>query len=51
MDEAISYREATAEDVAAICELGQLLNAIHHAERPDIYTDEPWTTPAMPLTG
>ncbi|WP_455914891.1 N-acetyltransferase family protein [Pseudomonas syringae] len=40
MDEVISYREATVEDVAVICELGQLLNAIHHAERPDIYAAE-----------
>ena len=40
MDEVISYREATADDVATICELGQLLNAIHHAERPDIYAAE-----------
>jgi GNAT superfamily N-acetyltransferase len=40
MDQVISYREATVEDVATICELGQLLNAIHHAERPDIYTAE-----------
>jgi GNAT superfamily N-acetyltransferase len=40
MDEVISYREATVEDVATICELGQLLNAIHHAERPDIYAAE-----------
>jgi ribosomal protein S18 acetylase RimI-like enzyme len=28
----------TAVDVPAICELGQLLNAIHHAARPEIYT-------------
>jgi len=40
MDQVISYREATTEDVATICELGQLLNAIHHAERPDIYAAE-----------
>jgi ribosomal protein S18 acetylase RimI-like enzyme len=40
MDEVISYRQATAEDVATICELGQLLNAIHHTERPDIYAAE-----------
>lgn len=40
MDDLISYRQATVEDVAAICELGQLLNAIHHAERPDIYAAE-----------
>jgi ribosomal protein S18 acetylase RimI-like enzyme len=40
MDNTIRYREATPDDVAAICELGQLLNAIHHAERPDIYAAE-----------
>lgn len=38
MDETISYRMACVDDVQAICELGQLLNAIHHAARPDIYT-------------
>ena len=40
MDDGISYRKATVEDVATISELGQLLNAIHHAERPDIYAAE-----------
>jgi ribosomal protein S18 acetylase RimI-like enzyme len=40
MDNTLRYREATPEDIAAICELGQLLNAIHHAERPDIYAAE-----------
>jgi ribosomal protein S18 acetylase RimI-like enzyme len=38
MDESITYRHATAVDVPAICELGQLLNAIHHAARPEMYT-------------
>lgn len=38
MDQAITYRTATVEDALTICELGQLLNAIHHAVRPDIYT-------------
>jgi len=38
MDESIAYRHATAVDVPAICELGQLLNAIHHAARPEMYT-------------
>lgn len=38
MDELITYRQATANDVPMICELGQLLNAIHHEARPDIYT-------------
>ncbi|AZD60653.1 GNAT family N-acetyltransferase [Pseudomonas chlororaphis subsp. aurantiaca] len=38
MDETITYRTATVEDALTICELGQLLNAIHHAARPDIYT-------------
>jgi ribosomal protein S18 acetylase RimI-like enzyme len=38
MDKSITCRHATAVDVPAICELGQLLNAIHHAARPEIYT-------------
>ncbi|MCD5981906.1 GNAT family N-acetyltransferase [Pseudomonas sp. CDFA 610] len=38
MDEAVTYRRATVRDALAICELGQLLNAVHHAARPDIYT-------------
>jgi ribosomal protein S18 acetylase RimI-like enzyme len=38
MDKSITCRHATAADVPAICELGQLLNAIHHAARPEIYT-------------
>lgn len=38
MDKSITCRHATALDVLAICELGQLLNAIHHAARPEIYT-------------
>jgi ribosomal protein S18 acetylase RimI-like enzyme len=38
MDETISYRMASVDDVPTICELGQLLNSIHHAARPDIYT-------------
>jgi hypothetical protein len=37
MDEAISYRTATVEDALSMCALGQLLNAVHHAVRPDIY--------------
>ncbi|MGF6558692.1 ribosomal protein S18 acetylase RimI-like enzyme [Pseudomonas sp. S30_BP2TU TE3576] len=37
MDEVITYRTATVEDALTICELGQLLNAVHHAARPDIY--------------
>jgi ribosomal protein S18 acetylase RimI-like enzyme len=37
MDEAITYRTATVEDALTICELGQVLNAVHHAARPDIY--------------
>lgn len=44
MDEVISYREATVKDAPTICELGQLLNSVHHAARPDIYaasTPEP----------
>jgi ribosomal protein S18 acetylase RimI-like enzyme len=38
MDDAITYRAASEEDLLTICRLGQLLNAVHHAERPDIYT-------------
>ena len=37
MDETITYRPATAEDALTLCELGQLLNFVHHAARPDIY--------------
>lgn len=37
MEEVITYRTATAEDALAMCELGQLLNSVHHATRPDIY--------------
>lgn len=36
MGELISYRAANADDVPTICELGQVLNAVHHAARPDI---------------
>lgn len=38
MDELISYRTATVDDALTICQLGQVLNAVHHAARPDIYT-------------
>ncbi|QAX85410.1 GNAT family N-acetyltransferase [Pseudomonas sp. DTU12.3] len=37
MDEVITYRTATVEDALSMCELGQLLNSVHHAARPDIY--------------
>ncbi|MBP5959239.1 GNAT family N-acetyltransferase [Pseudomonas anatoliensis] len=37
MDDIITYRIATAEDALTMCELGQLLNSVHHAARPDIY--------------
>jgi GNAT superfamily N-acetyltransferase len=37
MDKDITYRTATVEDALAMCELGQLLNSVHHAARPDIY--------------
>lgn len=37
MEEVITYRTATAEDALAMCELGQLLNSVHHTARPDIY--------------
>jgi GNAT superfamily N-acetyltransferase len=38
MDDTTQYRIATAEDALIVCELGQILNAVHHAARPDIYT-------------
>ncbi|MEB0044915.1 MULTISPECIES: GNAT family N-acetyltransferase [unclassified Pseudomonas] len=31
------YRQATTNDLLAVCELGQQLNSLHHQERPDIY--------------
>lgn len=37
MGEDVTYRTATVEDAFSMCELGQLLNAVHHAARPDIY--------------
>jgi ribosomal protein S18 acetylase RimI-like enzyme len=37
MEDTITYRTATAEDALAMCGLGQLLNSVHHAARPDIY--------------
>jgi ribosomal protein S18 acetylase RimI-like enzyme len=33
------YRRATVGDILAVCELGQILNRVHHLARPDIYTD------------
>ncbi|WP_225033636.1 GNAT family N-acetyltransferase [Paraburkholderia sp. XV] len=39
MTDSISYRRATIDDIFKICELGQILNAIHHLARPDIYAD------------
>lgn len=38
MGKSVICRQANISDVPAICELGQLLNTIHHATRPDIYT-------------
>lgn len=38
MDNVVRYRTADETDALTICELGQLLNKIHHAARPDIYT-------------
>lgn len=38
MESQVSYRKATMDDVLDICKLGQLLNAIHHEARPDIYS-------------
>jgi len=34
----ITYREATSEDLQAICVLGQEINAIHHAAFPEVFT-------------
>lgn len=33
------YRRATVGDILAVCELGQILNRVHHLARPDINTD------------
>jgi ribosomal protein S18 acetylase RimI-like enzyme len=33
----ITYREATSNDLLAICVLGQEINAIHHAAFPDVF--------------
>lgn len=38
MEETTQYKIATVEDALTVCELGQVLNAVHHAARPDIYT-------------
>ncbi|WP_445178050.1 GNAT family N-acetyltransferase [Pseudomonas sp. McL0111] len=37
MEDTITYRIANIDDALTLCELGQLLNSIHHTERPDIY--------------
>ncbi|HYS65198.1 MAG TPA: GNAT family N-acetyltransferase, partial [Paraburkholderia sp.] len=39
MTEPISYRRATIDDILTVCELGQILNSVHHQARPDIYAD------------
>jgi ribosomal protein S18 acetylase RimI-like enzyme len=39
MTEPISYRRANADDVLTVCKLGQILNAVHHQARPDIYAN------------
>lgn len=39
MTEPISYRRANIDDILTVCELGQILNAVHHQARPDIYAD------------
>lgn len=31
------YREARNSDLLAVCELGQVVNAIHHAEHPEVF--------------
>ena len=37
MTEPITYRRATSNDVLALCELGQILNANHHAAHPTFF--------------
>jgi GNAT superfamily N-acetyltransferase len=37
MEATITYRTATPDDALKMCELGQLLNLVHHEGRPDIY--------------
>ncbi|PLZ02783.1 GNAT family N-acetyltransferase [Burkholderia sp. WAC0059] len=39
MIEPIQYRRATGNDILTLCELGQILNAVHHEARPDIFAD------------
>jgi GNAT superfamily N-acetyltransferase len=39
MTEPISYRRASIDDILTVCELGQILNAVHHQARPDIYAN------------
>ncbi|MBB5511177.1 GNAT family N-acetyltransferase [Paraburkholderia atlantica] len=39
MTEPISYRRASIDDILTVCELGQILNAVHHHARPDIYAN------------
>jgi ribosomal protein S18 acetylase RimI-like enzyme len=37
MSSPLLYRQATIDDLLAICELGQQLNSLHHQQRPEIY--------------
>ncbi|MBB3261130.1 ribosomal protein S18 acetylase RimI-like enzyme [Paraburkholderia bannensis] len=39
MIDSISYRRASPDDILTVCELGQILNAVHHEARPDIYAN------------
>ncbi|OAJ56819.1 GCN5 family acetyltransferase [Paraburkholderia ginsengiterrae] len=39
MIEPVRYRRATLDDTLKVCELGQILNSVHHQARPDIYVD------------
>ncbi|MFM0350328.1 GNAT family N-acetyltransferase [Paraburkholderia sp. RL17-347-BIC-D] len=39
MTEPISYRRASIDDILTVCELGQILNAVHHQVRPEIYAN------------
>ncbi|HEV3105417.1 MAG TPA: GNAT family N-acetyltransferase [Trinickia sp.] len=55
MTETTTYRRATVADILTVCELGQILNDVHHRARPDIYTastldlarDQPYWLPVL----
>ncbi|KQQ94937.1 GNAT family N-acetyltransferase [Massilia sp. Leaf139] len=37
----LSYRRATVEDLPSICELGQVVNRLHHAAWPQLFEPNP----------